>query len=188
MGERLAVEKVRSQRIFKREDDMSKRYEQKDLLDVYVKAQSRNHMHEDFSKYYKRHLAALEKAFGISISLAGVRNPGVKGLWFLFQGVLGSYLSIQTPWDNVLEDSLTNRIIDERLGEQGKRIRRLEADVGQAIQLSKAVHLELLGELFKVMWGPITRVVTSEELLQRGFDDSKEPQFKDYIDQYWGIE
>lgn len=188
MGERLAVEKARSQRIFKREDDMSKRYEWKDLLDAYIKAQRRHYVHEDFTKYYKGHLAALEEAFGVSVSVERVRNPGVRALWVPFQGALASFLSIRTPWDNVLEDSLTNRVIDERLGEQGKQIRRLEADVSQAIQLSKVVHLELLEELFNVLWGPITQVVTSEDLLKLGFDDSKEPQYLDYVDHLWGIE
>lgn len=167
---------------------MSKQYEWKDLLEAYIKAQHRHYIHEDFSKYYKGHLAALEQAIGITITPDGVRNPNVRALWLPFQGALASYLSIQTPWDNVLEDGLTNRIIDERLGEQGKRIRKLETDVSQAIQLSKAVHLELLGELFNVLWGPITQVVTSEHLLKLGFDDSKEPQYLDYVDYLWGIE
>lgn len=167
---------------------MSKRYEWKDLLDAYMKASRRHHIHEDFSKYYKAQRAALEQAFGVTISMNEVRDPSVRALWFPFQGTLASYLSIQTPWDNVLEDSLTNRVIDERLGERGKRIRRLESDVSQAIQLSKAMHLELLEELFNVLWGPINSAVTSEDLLQQGFDDSKEPQFSDYIDHYWGIE
>ena len=40
----------------------------------------------------------------------------------------------------------------------------------------------MLGALFVLIFGEQSRVVTSEELLAMGFDDSKEPDSSNYYD------
>jgi hypothetical protein len=40
----------------------------------------------------------------------------------------------------------------------------------------------MLHALFVAIFGPVDRVVTSEDLRRDGFDDSKEPDLADYDD------
>jgi hypothetical protein len=40
----------------------------------------------------------------------------------------------------------------------------------------------LLDELFVLLWGATERIITSEDLRQLDFDDTKEPQLSDYFD------
>jgi len=54
--------------------------------------------------------------------------------------------------------------------------------IGEANLASEAAHREMLDALFQAIFGVCRRVVTSEELLAAGFDDSREPNFADIYD------
>ena len=52
----------------------------------------------------------------------------------------------------------------------------------QANATSETAHREMLYALFTAIFGERSQVVTSEELQLVGFDDSKEPDMRDYYD------
>jgi hypothetical protein len=63
----------------------------------------------------------------------------------------------------------------EESGEIGRIVDSASRVIGEANQASEAAHREILHALFRAVFGECDRVVTSEELREAGFDDSKEP-------------
>ena len=59
---------------------------------------------------------------------------------------------------------------------------RASGVIVEANKASEAAHREMLDVLFKAIFGECQRIVTSEELLAAGFDDSKEPDIVKYYD------
>jgi hypothetical protein len=51
--------------------------------------------------------------------------------------------------------------------------------VDEACRESLAAHRQMLIALFKIKFGEITKVVTSEDLRRAGFDDSQQPSIHD---------
>jgi hypothetical protein len=156
-------------------------YDQTALIHAYIQANQAHYLHEDFKTYSVGLLNALQHAFGITITFDGVLDQEARALWMLFHATTQSLLSIRSPRSNFLDDSLINMRL-ERLGERGKRITNIEATIHHANTLSKTAHLQLLDALFSLLWGSTDTIVTSDDLRQLGFDDTKEPQFRDYID------
>jgi hypothetical protein len=160
---------------------MDKRYDRSALIQAYITANEPYQLHDNFKRFYTERLAALEHAFGLSLSSDGVRNAEYHALWMLFHATVESYLSIRTPRSNFLDDSLINEKLAE-LGARADSIGTYEALIIQATETSYAAHLGMLDELFKLLWGEIDTVVTSEQLRQLGFDDAQQPNREDYLD------
>jgi hypothetical protein len=156
-------------------------YDRTALIRAYLQANQPQYLHEDFKTYSTGLLTALQQAFGIVLSYDGVQNSGAGALWMLFRATAQSYLSIQSPRSHFIDDTLITVTL-ERLGEQGKQITALETTIQQAISTSATAHLDLLDELFVLLWGATDRLVTSDDLQQGGFDDTQEPKFSDYVD------
>src|SRR5689334_16572329 len=106
-------------------------------------------------------------------------DPRYHALAFLFHGTMRSYLSIKTPWSGFTDETLVVRQLDQA-GQQGQAIFQLSNEIGDLAKRSKTLHLEMLYDLFRLMYGETDQVVTSEQLLATGFDDSKEPKISDY--------
>lgn len=160
---------------------MEKRYDRAALIQAYIQAHEPYQIHDNFKRFYAERLAALEQAFGLSLSSDGVRIAENHALWMLFHAAVKSYLSIRTPRSNFLDDTLINVKL-ERLGARADAIAAYETAIMQAVETSRAAHLGLLDELFTLLWGEIDIVVTSEQLQQLGFDDAQQPKREDYLD------
>ena len=159
----------------------TKQYDRTAFIRAYIDASQLDYLHEDFRTYYKGLLDALQRAFDITFSLNGVRNREAAALWVLFHATVRSYQNIQTPRSGFIEDTLLNSTLD-RLGERGEPIVALEETIRTTATSNKETHWRLLDELFLLLWGPVDTVVTSKDLLEIGFDDTKEPKKSDYLD------
>jgi hypothetical protein len=160
----------------------SKIYDERAVVLAYVDAQRPPYPHEDFRRFRRARLQALENVYQIRISLDGVSSPSSRSLWMLFAGAVDSYLKLVGPRDGFLEDSLINVTID-RLGDPGMVLRAVEDKLYMHLRECRAAHLEFLTRLFVILWGPIVRPVSSADLHSYSFDDSKEPQLSDYYDE-----
>ena len=69
---------------------MDKRYDRAALIQAYI-ATREPYGHEDFKRFYAERLAALERAFGLSLASDGVRNTEYDALWMLFRATAASY-------------------------------------------------------------------------------------------------
>jgi hypothetical protein len=157
---------------------MEKRYDRAALIQAYI-ATKEPYGHEDFKRFYAERLAALERAFGLSLASEGVRNTEYNALWMLFRAAVDSYLSIRTPGSGFMDGSLIMRQL-EKLAERAQPLIDHSDAITAATDASRQAHLGMLDELFKVLWGEIDTVVTSEQLRQLGFDDALEPNWLDY--------
>lgn len=163
-------------------EKLKRPYDYKVLVEVYVRTQRKDYVHPDFAAYYQSLCAALEKQFEIRFS-AQYFSDSKAVLWMLFESTVGSLLQITTPWDGFLEASLIVSTL-EKSGEAGKRIDHASQTILQATRESRQAHLEMLHELFTLMFGKTDVVVTSEQLAQVGFDDTQEPDITDYYDYF----
>src|SRR3569832_450838 len=131
-------------------------------------------------EYYTSLLDALERVFGIRMSLEGLATRE-KVFLLHFRSTVRSLLQISNPWENYLDESLLVRKLDEN-PELATTVRRTTHAICAANATSEAAHREMLDALFRAIFGECDRVVTSDELLAAGFDDSREPNSADYYD------
>ena len=157
---------------------MEKRYDRAALIQAYI-ATTEPYGHEDIKRFNAERLAALEQAFDVRLNFEAVKNSPNRALWMLFHATAKSYLSVRTPRSYFLDDTVVNVALD-RLGDQAASMHTYEAAIGRAAETSREAHLGMLDELFRLLWGEIDTVVTSERLRQLGFDDSQEPNRWDY--------
>jgi hypothetical protein len=153
------------------------------LIEVYTYTKRKDFVHPDFGAYYSGLLHALERLLGIRLSHEGLSSTTQRVFWMHFEATVRSLLRITTPWDGYIEDSLLNRKLDES-GETGKEVYRAGAVIHEATKASEVAHREILYALFVAIFGECRRVVTSEELREAGFDDSKEPDISNYNDYF----
>lgn len=163
-------------------EKLKRPYDYKVLVEAYVRTQRKDYVHPDFAAYYQSLCAALEKQFDLRFSNEYFPDLRV-AVWMLFESTVGSLLRITTPWDGFLEASAIVSTL-EKSGEAGKRIDQASQTIMQATRESRQAHLEMLHELFVLMFGKTDVVVTSEQLAQVGFDDSREPDITDYYDYF----
>src|SRR5215831_18767170 len=159
-----------------------KMYDERAVVLAYVDAQRPPYPHEDFRRFRRARLEALEHAYGISLSMDGVVDRSARSLWMLFSAAVDSYLGLRSPRDGFLEDSLINETIDG-LNESGLQIREVEAKLHAHLDDCRDANIEMLTRLFIILWGRIERPVSSADLRTSTFDDSKEPRLSDYYDE-----
>ena len=155
-----------------------KHYSYKDLIDAYNVTQQ-THPAEEITRFYARRLDALEKCFNIKLDMSGMRRdppPGVQRtvLWMVFQSALASYRSIRTPWSDFIAMGLGAALLAAEYG----------GEVSYLAAQSREAHREVIDALFRLMYGEITRLVTSEDLLEVGFNDKDEERMRDLEAEY----
>jgi len=155
-------------------------YDVSSLIEVYVRTQRTDFAHSDFKDYYEALLNVLLKRFGIDFSHEGIPD-GKTAFWFPFRATVASLNQITGPWSGFLEAGLIVKELEES-GETGTTVNRASDIIRKANDLSNAAHREILHSLFAEIFGKSALVVTSQELLDAGFDDSKEPNTSDYHD------
>jgi hypothetical protein len=150
------------------------------LIEAYLYTQRKDFVHSDFTAYYASLLEALQGQFDIRLSHEGLAFPQ-KVFWMLFQGTVQSLNQITNPWANFLDESLLVKKLEES-GELGRIVDQASAAIGEANMASEAAHRTMLDVLFQAIFGECQWVVTSEVLLAAGFDDTKEPDIRNYYD------
>jgi hypothetical protein len=155
-------------------------YDYRGLIEAYIYTQRTDFIHSDFTTYYASLLAALQERFGVRLSQDGLSFPQ-EVFWMLFQSTVRSLLRITNPWADYLDATLLHMELRET-GELGRIVDCARMVIVEANKTSEAAHREMLDALFKAIFGECKRIVTSEELLAGGFDDSKEPDISDYYD------
>ena len=155
-------------------------YDFRVLIEVYIYTRRKNYVHPDFLVYYNGLLQALQRAFDIQLKPEGLVFRQ-RILWGLFENTVLSLLQITSPWSGYLEAGLVLKKLDES-GVNGQEVHRASAIIGKSNTDSEAAHRDMLYALFVAIYGECNKVLTSEELLLAGFDDSKEPDIKDYYD------
>lgn len=163
-------------------EKLKRPYDYKMLVEAYVRTQRKDYVHPDFAAYYQSFCAALEKQFEICFSPTHLSGSN-RVLWILFDSTVRSLLRITTPWDGFLEETLIVSTL-QKSGDAGKRIDEASRTILQATRESRQAHLEMLHELFTLMFGKTDVSVTSEQLALAGFDDSQEPDITDYFDYF----
>jgi hypothetical protein len=159
---------------------LNRPYDYRVLIEAYIYAHRKDFVHSDFTNYYRSLLEALEARFDIRLSREGLSFDH-RVLWGLFDNTVGSLLQITSPWARYLEAGLLHMTL-EATGEPGRVVRQASAVIGEANTASAAAHREILYALFRAIFGECQRIVTSEELLEAGFDDAKEPDIANYYD------
>lgn len=155
-------------------------YDYRVLIEAYIYTHRKDFVHSDFTSYYASLLEALQARFGIRLS-SDALSFDQRVLWSLFDNTVGSLLQITSPWAGYLEAGLLHKKL-EASGEPGRVVDRASAVIGEANMASEAAHREILYALFQAVFGECQRFVTSEELREAGFDDSKEPDIVNYYD------
>ena len=157
---------------------MDKRYDRAAFIQAYI-AIKEPQGHEDFTRFTAARLAALEQAFDLRLTWEGVTHQDNSVLWMLFQATVDSYLHLRTPGSDFLDGSLMMRRLDA-LGDHANPLMTAWETINTATTASEQAHLAMLDELFILLWGAITTVVTSDQLRAIGFDDAQEPDWLDY--------
>jgi hypothetical protein len=153
-----------------------KNYDYRALIQAHIDANRRYFVHEDFEKYYTGLFESLKVLFQINFTFrdfSGMENSfRRKNAEMLFRSTVSSYNHITEPWGAFLEGPAH---LDDMWDKYGSKLFDLTRE-------SQTIHLALLDELFQIMYGQVDKIVTSEMLLEIGFDYSKEPKMSDYDD------
>lgn len=158
----------------------NQQYDYTALISAYIDVQRGNFVHQNFEKFYRSRLTALETAFAVRLSSVNV--PRYRAVWMLFEATASSYIATHHPRHGFLDDSLITRQLKE-MGESGEEVFRIECELGETIEKAHSLQFQLLTRLFVIMYSDHPEVFTSEDLKSFGFDDSIEPQLWDY-DEY----
>lgn len=158
---------------------LNRPYDYRVFIETYIYTKHKGFLHSDFEVYYASLLEALQEQFGVRLSHEGLTTVPQKVFWMLFQSTVHSLLQITNPWANFLDETLLVKKLDES-GELGRLVHRASGVIDEANKVSDAAHREVLCALFQAIFGECQRVVTSQDLLAAGFDDSKEPDIMNY--------
>lgn len=159
-------------------DRLSRPYDTRVLIEAYVYTQRTDFVHADFGEYYAGLLVALEGLFGLRLSDEGL-SVRQKMVWGLFRKTVRSLLQIPSPWDGYLEAGLMVKTLEQ--SGAWRVVDQASAVIRESNQTSERAHRDMLHALFTAIFGEGDRVVTSGELRQAGFDDTREPD----MDNYW---
>jgi hypothetical protein len=156
-------------------------YDYRVLIEAYIFTQRKDFINlPAYTTYYASLLEALERHYGIRMSTEELAFSQ-KVLWMLFQSTVRSLLRITNPWADFLDETLLVKKLEENI-ELRRIVDQASSAIDEANRASEAAHREMLDALFQAIFGACQRIVTSEELLAAGFDDSREPDFADYYD------
>lgn len=155
-------------------------FDKSSLIEAFIEVRRKYHPHKDLEIYHNRLLEVLQQAFHLEFSMNGVQKPEVKAIWFLFSKTADSYLRLNSD-DGLLEADLMEIQI-ERLNDVRQSINAKRSSIYELKQQSSRIHLELLNELFDVLWDFPEKTMTLDDLRALGFDLEK-PQIQDYWDE-----
>jgi hypothetical protein len=160
---------------------LTRPYDYRTLIETYIYTRRKNFIHDDFTKYYAALLEALQKCFDVRMDSEGL-SIKYRVFWMLFNSTVDSLLRITDPWAGYLEATLLNQKLQQS-GEVGESVYQSSRIIRESNAASEAAHRQILETLFRAIFGDCSKIVTSEELRDAGFDDSQEPDISDYYDE-----
>ncbi len=155
-------------------------FDKSSLIEAFIEARRKDHPHKDFEDYYKKLLEVLQQAFDLELSLTGIQHSGVRAIWFLFSQTVDSYLRVNAR-SSLLDGSLMESQI-EHLADSGQSINAKRTSLHELNQQSSRWMLELLNEIFDVLWDFPEKNLTMDDLRVLGFDLEK-PEIQNYWDE-----
>lgn len=160
---------------------MSKTYSYQDMIILYCTVNEHTWIHEDFPNYRRKLVSVLQEIFDVDLTKCPENSS--MALWMLFRSTTKTYKSAGIhPLSGYLEASLIHITLDRKSGPKGLEISELLRDLGQICDQKEALYQQILSKLYELILGATDRIVTSEDLAKRGFDDSQEPKRRDYYD------
>lgn len=117
--------------------------------------------HPDLQTYFVSKARAFRAAFRMPIDSHDI-DRFQRTLQMLFQSSLRSYAAIQTPFSGYLEAPREWEEIRKQYG----------PEFGQQVVQMRELHQRFMLALLEKWYGPLTTTVSSEDLLQHGFDDA----------------
>ncbi|MEP7289705.1 MAG: hypothetical protein ABI947_28470 [Chloroflexota bacterium] len=163
---------------------MNKNYTYKELLETYLKLPQVSGIHPDFQDYYSGLLMTLEILFDVKVDIG---RPGSRS---------GRDWTLAVVYDNLIKRIRAGYVsgswmeggpyvtlfdMAEQNPERKIALQVFNNVIEQERHLRQSYY-ELLYQLFDIFFGKTDLRFTSEDLLRVGFDDSKEPDIKDYDD------
>ena len=151
---------------------MTNTYNYQSLIQAYVNTHRTDFRHPEFRDYYRRLLTALEQAFGVSLNGDGL-SDAKQVFWHVFENSVKACCHTHHII-TIHRDSLRSRYF---LQEIVKNRTNVPGDMDALIQHGREnldLHFSILYELFNLIYGTTEIEVTSNDLLQLGFDDREE--------------
>lgn len=179
---------------------MSKIYDYKKMIQLYVSIPKYDYVHKDFRDYREKLVTVLEDIFGVipddkkdkSERLNDIENRVGNYGWsisILF-GVTIEYLRQSEKMGvvgNWLEGGPQSSLRQLRKKHSESIIDKIDIGIQSLYTHHKIVdetRYQLLYDIFVLFHGENNKIITSEDLLKLGFDDSKEPKISDYYDYF----
>lgn len=154
-------------------------YDRTAFLEAYLASLQSHFPINQHERFLKARFRSLEKAFGVQISQQGMPAHCPPDLFMLFQGAVNAYLALRTNQDDAVDSSLWN-IQFKQIGAAPHSTKLLTSTPEEDYDASKQTLFEMIDKTFVMIWGPLERIVRSEDLLRYGFDDSLESEQSDY--------
>lgn len=180
--------------------DLNKYYDYKTLLQLYLGHRTSKQPVPSSKQYHQMLVKTLLEAFGLEFSQVEIsEQPGSRGaevaFWWLFRDIVHCYWSIPelgsgdllSPRSVGMYRYSSNKYttatamyeIHQHKGDQAQPVIEAYRNVRRLQTQTKEALLELLYAHFELIYGKVDTVVTSEDLLALGFDDSETFQFPD---------
>lgn len=159
---------------------LNRPYDMNVLIQAYIYTQRKDFVHQDFNEYYCSLLEELEQIFGVDMS-GRTLNFDQRSLLGLFNNTVSSLRQIRSPWSGYMEAGLIHAKLKQREDINAK-VKEASNTIDNANLTSSQAHHDMLRALFCAVFGELKQVVTSDDLLAKGFDDSTEPDISNYFD------
>jgi len=162
-------------RVAKGENDMTKEtYGYREFIKAFILKERYKDAASELRDYHSGLYTHLKDFFGAdldSLVSSENRNQEHNGLDWLFRLTLGCYLSISSPFGGFLE--APREICDLFESHGGK--------IDAAVNGYQKVCFDLMCEIYKIIFGPTDKRMTSDELRKLGFNDRDEPDEADFL-------
>ncbi len=149
-------------------------YGYRDLIRTYILEKRFENAAPPLRGYYSELYSILSSFFGVDLDriqeAEDLRVPRAE-YTRLFQSCLESYKRAHSPFSSYIEVTRQLARLYETHG------RKLD----YAAEKYKDACLDLMCEIYCLVYGPTESKITSDELKDRGFDDSEEPYEFDFI-------
>lgn len=147
-------------------------YRYTDFVQAHLDAVRHEQHHPDLTKYYGDLYQHLSEFFQVDLQTESDREFSIEGfgLGALFRAGVRYYNQVTTPFETFVVISPAMHPILQIYSPQYETL----------AHASRAQCFELLCELYRRLYGETDQVLTSAELRERGFDDSRKPDEKMY--------
>lgn len=124
-------------------------------------------------------MKTLEREFQVKLDSENLSFDG-KVYWMLFINTASSLVNLESGGDGFLEAGLLYKKLEQ--SDLGKKVLDHMKDVGYTQAHLAWTYRQMLYKLFALIFGEKKQSISSRQLKERGFDDTKEPDFSNYLE------